>query len=54
MWISKNNPAWDKHIELYEETKMDDNFDPQWEATIRGDKEGLCLNYNLWPKRLTT
>jgi hypothetical protein len=43
VWIAKNNPAWDEHIELYEETKMDDNFDPQWEATIRGDKEGLCL-----------
>ena len=52
MWIAKNNPEWDKHIELYEDIHMPaifeydddgDKVDPQWEAAIRGDKEGLCL-----------
>ena len=51
MWIAKNNPEWEKTLELYEDIHMPEIFehdeldsgDPQWEAAIRGDKEGLCL-----------
>jgi hypothetical protein len=26
-----------------EKEMLEDNFDPQWEAAIRGDREALCL-----------
>lgn len=48
-WISKNNPQWDKFQEEWEQkmenemSVFNDNFDPQWEAAVRGDKEALCL-----------
>ena len=43
-WISKNNPQWDKFQEEWEQkmenemSVFNDNFDPQWEAAVRGDK----------------